>query len=204
MTSYRTTRLDAINEILRTAGSSPINSLTPGNPDTQTAENLLDKEWRLVLDLGWWWNTEDDAELTADAAGEIPVPAHWIRFVPKDHRYFPKRLIIRDQKVYDLYNRTFDVGISTLVVDAVLWLEWDDLPESAKAYITARAARQFVIGDRVLEASALLNESNALAALKQHEQDKARYSMLTSHHAARIIGRRGRLPYGLAGTITNT
>lgn len=204
MTDYRTTRLDAINEILRAGQAAPVNALTPSTPDVQIAENLLDKEWRLVLDLGWWWNTEDDAELTQNSSNEIEVPSNWIRFVPRDHRYYPKRLIIRSGKVYDLHNRTFSVGISTLIVDAVIWLAWDDLPESAKAFITARAARQFVVGDRALEAAALLNESNALAALKQHTQDKARYSMLHSHHAARVLGRAGRGPHPLTGTITST
>ena len=41
MTEYRTSRLNAVNTILIKSGSSPINSLTPGTPETQIAEHLL-------------------------------------------------------------------------------------------------------------------------------------------------------------------
>ena len=77
----RTTKLQAVNTMLATIGSAPVNQLiSPGSPnsaDVAIAMNTLDEVSLNVQSRGWHFNTEENIPLTPDpGTKEIYISAN--------------------------------------------------------------------------------------------------------------------------------
>ena len=118
---------------------------------------------------GWDWNTEK-RKIAPDSDGHMIVPADTLRalFNPKKST---DRYTLRAGKIYNLSDATF-VFTSSLDIEVVLDLGWDNLPEEARRYITIRASRLFgdrVVGDPAMHGYTREEEYSALAALWRAE-----------------------------------
>ena len=69
--------------------------------------------------------------------------------------------------------------------ELVLLLEFDELPQAARHYITIRSARVFqqrVVGSDRLQAFAERDEARARAALERYESKTADHNILTGNY----------------------
>lgn len=173
-----TDKLDAVNVLLSAIGEAPVNDLTVSESvDVANATATLNEIQLAVLSRGWAWNTEERYPLAKDNRGKIALPDTALRV---RSAYWPDsntgpRVSERARKLYDRDNHTF-VFTQDIEVDLVVYLEWEDMPEMARRYITIRAAKQMQgrfqgsqTVDRITDDEVAL----ALATLEQSEDDDA-------------------------------
>ncbi|RWP84735.1 MAG: hypothetical protein EOR11_19945 [Mesorhizobium sp.] len=139
------TLLEAVNILLEAARVAGVDSLeqTNLNEDAAAAKSALDDVTREVLRTGWEQNTTRGFIIDPDVDGSITLPLDTAS-VKISRGYSGNRLVPRGGKLYDPKLRTYTVGKS-VTVDLVQYLEFGDLTDAMKSYITALAARRFAI-----------------------------------------------------------
>lgn len=189
-----TTELDAVNTMLSTIGESPINSLegAAGVVDAVIARQVLREISVQVQEEGWHFNTEKNFTLTPDAQdGSITVPGNCIQCDATGNTEFPD-VVVRGQRLYNKIDHTFTFT-KPLAVDMVILLDFQELPQAARHYITIRAARVFqqrVIGSQTLGAFTEKDEVRARAAVMKLNTETADTNILTgSRYMYSILGR---------------
>jgi len=175
------TELDAINEMLSVIGEAPVNSTTnTGLIDAVMAKQILDRTSREVQSKGWHWNTNKAYTLTPDSDGYLNLPSTTLKVDPCDPTI---DAVQRGLKLWDRVNNTY-VFEDDVDVDIVVGLDFDQLPQSARTYISIRAARIFqdrVVGSETLSGFNDKDEESALVTLLQDEAENADYNMLTDN-----------------------
>lgn len=172
----RTTKLDAVNTLLDAIGEDPVDSLDTGLYQAQTAERYLDRTAKKVLSGDWHFNRENKVRLSPNAAGEIEVPANAIEVDASSWHVHTQQ---RGNRLYDLSRHTFKFS-APVEVDMTVMLEWEDLPEPARQYITARAAREYQktrLGSDSLDKFLTEEEASTLQALSRYDSSTADYNM---------------------------
>ncbi len=170
----RTTELEAVNTILSTIGEAPLSTLTGSLPvDGTTAKNILNEISREVQSAGWHFNTQYKVDLSRDSNNKVPVGTDVVR-VELNNKY--------DKSSYDVVQRgnyLFNLAKNSSVFTQdftentlIYLLQFEDLPEQARRYITIRSARVF--HDRTLGATTLHkfsseDEARSLSVMKQAE-----------------------------------
>lgn len=140
-----TTLLDAVNILLEAARVAGVDSLaqTDLNEDAAAAKRALDDVSREVQRTGWEQNTSRNYVLDPEVDGTVLLPNDTAK-VKMSRGYGGNRLVPRKGKLYDPKLRTFTIGRS-VTVDLVQYLEFADLTDAMRMYITALAARRFAI-----------------------------------------------------------
>ena len=149
------TKLDAVNACLAGIGLAPVSTVDEANLDLDAASALQVVE-RLTIHLqarGWWFNEEGSWRITPDTiTGYVAVPNTALSFITSgDSRHL--KLSIRDSKVYDLENHTFDLRslvytpagstIGYIEFTMITALSFEDLPPVARIAVGYTARRQF-------------------------------------------------------------
>ena len=191
----RTTHLEAINTMLSTIGEAPVNSLTGSLPtDASMAKNILDEVNREVQSGGWKFNTSYKATLSRDTNNKIPVAndVMHIELNPLLEAKSSNDPVIRGSFLYNLAKETFIFDKDFENVQIVHLLEFEQIPEQARRYITIRASRIF--HDRTLGANALhrfsrQDELVSLSILKQSEASVADHSIFNSYDQYNTVTR---------------
>lgn len=159
-----TTEIEAVNTLLRAIGESPVSSLSGEvGVDVVTAKATLLEVLKAVQAEGWLFNTEDDYPLPCDRAGHIHVPRNALSLDINHRRFAHIDPVQRGSKLYDRKNHTY-VFTQALAATIIFGLPFDEMPETARTYITYRAARKFQdtsLGAQELHA---YNEREELAA----------------------------------------
>lgn len=184
-----TSELDAVNEMLDAIGEAPIASLDEGGADVQTALNRLRSETRKLQMQSWSFNSEETYTLSPDEDGEIALPANALRI---DGSSEP--VVERGRKLYNTEDQTF-VFTDDVDVDLVIALDFDELPEHARAYATAIAVRKFhrsMQGDAQTAQEMERDEQKARAAFLEAEADVGDHNVLNSPTAQRFFRKRVR------------
>ena len=168
------TKLKAVNVILAGMGEVPITTLDASQSGlAQKAEDVLDETSRTLQAKGYYWNSEDDYSLSPDASGNVYLPANTTRVSRAYIAGSSDILIQRGQKIYNRTKHTFTFPQGTTVkVDIVVYLDWDDLPEFAKQAAIYPAQKRFQIRELTSNAidSAIENDLQlAIATLEQAE-----------------------------------
>lgn len=190
-----TTRLEAVNLILRAVGKAPVNSLGSGVPrDVSIAEDVLDDSARAILSDGWHFNTESEITLSP-SGGEITIPTTYL-VVDVDLRDDPCRdLVQRGTKLYDKKNHTFTIS-KDVRVQAIIGFPFDECPQTIRHYITVSAAREFQERFKVdsgLRRYTREDEERAKAKAIRAETRSADYNVLNGGRAIRQRLRRSPL-----------
>lgn len=151
-TLARTTKLEAVNTLLRNLGDSPVSALDLGGSVlVEKAQTQLDETSRMVQTRGWRFNTDYEFTFVREAVTNyILVPGN-VLFITPSGKDRSIDAVLRDDRMWDRRNNTY-VWTQSLVCDVTWYLEFEDLPEAARQYITIAAAR-------VLQASALGSDS---------------------------------------------
>ena len=186
-----TSKLEAINVMLTAIGESPVNTITSSTTtDVSIAVQILDNVSREIQSVGWHFNTDVNYKLAKNTSNEIVLPSNCLR-VDNTHQDADLDLVERNRKLWDRENHTYTITKDVRV--NITWLlEFTEIPETARRYITIRAARIFQ--DRMLASETLhkfhqVDEIQALAALKEHEGDTRDHSIFDNYSTYRVIDR---------------
>tara|TARA_B100001059_G_scaffold156962_1_gene156491 strand:- start:8386 stop:9000 length:615 start_codon:yes stop_codon:yes gene_type:complete len=191
MTTTVTSKLEAVNTMLTAIGESPVNTITSSTTtDVSIALQILDNVSREVQSVGWHFNTDTNYLLTKNASNQIELPSNALR-VDNSNKDADKDLVERGRKLWDRENHTYTIT-KDIRVNITWFLEFIELPETARRYITIRAARIFQ--DRMLASETLhtfhqVDELQALSALKEHEGDTRDHSIFDNYSTYRVIDR---------------
>jgi len=191
----RTTELEAVNTMLSTIGEAPLSSLSGVLPvDGTIAKNVLDEICREVQSQGWHYNTHYKATLSRDNTNKIPVANNVLRVELDPYKYSKASydIVQRNNYLYNLAKNTdvFDRDFEDVTI--VYLLDFPDVTEQCKRYITIRSARVF--HDRTLGATTLHkfskeDELRALAVAKQAEASVGDYTIFDDPLFAYTVSR---------------
>jgi len=160
-----TTELDAVNAMLAAIGEAPVESLTSDLPEAQKAQRALATVSRETQSKGWNFNKETNFPLTPGVTGEIFIGTAILSLDPSNRN---QDYVQRGPRLYDKKNHTY-VFKSAVDCDLTLFLSFNELPETARRFITVRAARRF----QKVELS-----SGTLDRLSADEEDEAWIALL--------------------------
>lgn len=189
-----TTKLQAVNTLLATIGSAPVNNISGSNSaDVAMALQTLDEVSLSVQSRGWHFNTEDERTYNPDPTTKEIVIGNSVLMCDVDH---PNNdgidVVVRGTKLYDRKNLTFEFT-RQVVAKVVFGLDWDDLPQPARFYIMIRSARIFqdrVVGSEKHHTFTLRDEIAALTQLRRYEGETADHSIFDSYDVYRVVDRR--------------
>ncbi len=185
-----TTEKDAVNIMLYTIGEQPISSLAEsGLTDVAIAKTILAEQNRRFQAKGWDFNTDKDYALALSVANKIAVPANALRIDPSRGATGVQRAGF----MWDRANNTF-IWSDTMYCDIVRYLPLESMPESARHYVSLKAARIFqkrIQGDDSLETFTEKDEFEAKADFHDSEQSSADRNMLNTAeiHIMTTLGR---------------
>ena len=190
----RTTELEAVNTILSTIGEAPLSTLTGSLPvDGTTAKNILNEISREVQSAGWHFNTQYKVDLTRDTNNKVPIGTDVVR-VQLNDKY--------DKSSYDVVQRgsyLFNLAKNSNIFDQdftentlIYLLQFDDIPEQARRYITIRSARVFhdrTLGANTLHKFSSEDEARSLAVMKQAEMQTGDNTIFDNYLQAYTVNR---------------
>ena len=191
-----TTKLEAINTMLSAIGESPVNSLTSGLVDAEQAETILNSVNREVQSMGWSFNTDLKRQFVPDTNKQIQIPSNILRIDMAQDKTDKLELVQRGTKLYIRASSSFfmDDDITQVLMNAVVLLDFEDLPEAARRYITIRAARIFQ--DRVVSSNDLhiyqeRDELMALVELKDSDNQVLDTTIFDNYSVVSVLDRTG-------------
>ena len=124
--------------------------------------------------------------------GEIILGSNVLRIdTTSKVRKSTKDIVERGGKLYDRENNT-SVFTDDVVVDRVIVLSFNDLPEAARRYIATRAARVFhdrVVGSGELHRFFQEDEQMAWTELLEYESEVGDYTIFDDYDVYRVIER---------------
>lgn len=198
MSTSRTTELEAVNTILSAVGEPPINSLDgQKNADASIARNILSEVNKEVQTSGWHFNTQTEVTFSPGADSKIRLADNVVRVDVENWSTgstgsvnttdITQRGDYLFNKTDNTYEFTADVKLSVIYL-----LEWDELPEPARRFITVRSARIFqdrMVGSQAHHAFSREDEVRARALMKEFEGETADYSIFGNYDIYRIVSR---------------
>ena len=193
MATTPTTKIEAVNIMLSAIGESPVSSLDdPSLVDVSLAESILNETSIDIQSQGLHSNTEINFPITPNVNGEILVPNNCAR-IDTVGESRDVDVAQRGNRLYDKIKRSYTTFSGTYYVDMVLLLEFNDLPQHVRRYITVKAARRFqgrFMGSDGLAAFTEIDEREALVAFEGAEKLNEDNNVLTDNYDAfKIISR---------------
>lgn len=188
-----TTELEAVNSMLATIGESPVSTVDDtGVVDAAIALKTLREVSREVQTRGWHFNTDVQFKMTPSFPdGEIQLPKNILR-IDTVRESAGIDVASRGKRLYNRSKHNF-VFEKPVIVDMVVLLTFEDLPEFARGYIATRASRLFqkrTVGSLELDSLSGEDEARALMLLNEAEAETADYNVLTDNYdVARILHR---------------
>jgi len=194
------TELESINAMLSMIGASPVSALTGStSADVAIAQSIHSEVSRDIQSSGWHFNREYEVVLEPNTDKHIFLAANVLQVDVEPNQSFvsggsdPVDVLQRGNKLYDKRNHTYEFTDSVKAT-VVYGLEWEELPQPVRQYITLRAGRVF--GDRMIGAGDMhsfntIMEQQALMALRNFDAESADSSIFDSYDVFRIVNRMG-------------
>jgi len=185
-------KLDAVNNVLRRIGLTPVSSLdTNGLSAAAHAERFIDAADRSCQARGWHFNTRRGVLLSRDSVtNKIAVPSSTYH-IDTDGTSKNIDVTVVGGNLYDLENNT-DVWAQDLYVTYVAHTDFVDLPEAFADYVVTEAAYQFNRFHKKDQAlDSMLKDELALrwVRLRQADDDRADVNVLNTGEMNQIRGR---------------
>jgi hypothetical protein len=187
---YPYSKLEMINRCLRSIGEVPLpeGTLLDGlvlGTDEETASRVVDETLKEVLSVGWYFNTDYNFKLYRDSEGFIAVPETLLRMDTQGSNQY----IVKNGRVYDTYNNTYEFPKEYLEADCVWLVAIDDLPPEAYEYIALRSARKFQ--EFVITAAELVQvtrdqEMDAYVRLQRRQLQTQAYNIQNARVSTRV------------------
>jgi hypothetical protein len=177
------TELDAVNQMLLSIGQSPVNTLAvTGLKDVSFARLILHNTSREVQSKGWHFNMDEEYPLVADVAGKVELPANALNVDPCDRlQDFVERYEGAYRRLWDKKNLTFAIG-STVKVNITWFFQFEQIPQTARAYIAHKAGRVFqasAVGSTILYNYTKERELETLTELERTEARNSDTNLFT-------------------------
>jgi hypothetical protein len=188
-----TTKLEAVNTMIGVIGESPVNTISGSSLPVSvvTALNVLDEVSREVQSDGWHYNTEYEYPLVRNASNKFSLPANVLKIDTPVDKYLDIDIVQRGTTLYDRKNHT-DVFSEDLDVTITFELNFEELPQQFRSYITIRAARKFAnrfLGSQEIESFTLRDEVNAKATAVDSDSDNADRTIFDNYDVQRVLDR---------------
>lgn len=189
-----TTKLNAVNTMISVIGEAPVNTLggTAVPVTVVQAENVLDETNRAVQSEGWHFNTEHEYVLTPDAGtNKINLPSNTLKVDLDPQIYTDSDAVQRGLTLYDRKNHT-DQWTKQVKASITFELDFTDIPEQFRNYITVKAARIFAnrfLGTREIEGFALRDEIEAKARAIDSDSEASDMTIYDSYSVLRVLDR---------------
>jgi len=172
------TELEAVNEMLSAINESPISTLEGMNDiDAINAQKILATINRQFQARGWSFNHFESYTFNPDSYYKKIYWLDTILYIKADNKY-----IKRGKFMYDLTNNTFYFP-SPITADVILLTDFEDMPESAREYIVAKASTEFAmryLGDPILLEGLKMREQEAWTYFNEYEHTNNTYNMLSN------------------------
>ena len=179
------TKLDAINLMLAAIGSDPVNDIDETDVDVANALRLLEDTSRNLQRQGWDFNT---AEYTMYPNQDNKI--RWIdtilKFTSDDGAY-----VKRGEFLYDNTNMTFYFK-NKVVLNVVIAVDFEDLPDCFKRFIASKAALQFsqrYMGDPTTVETLQYDVQDSWSQIVQYDMDMGNYNMLQLTNISEVLQR---------------
>lgn len=137
------TTLEVVNDCLAIMGEAPLNTIAEDHAFKTAAINVLNRNNRNVQAKGWWFNQELLTLSVNPTDNRIYLPNDTGSFIVVD-RTKRDEYAQRGRVVYNLTKGTdlFTVG-DTLEVQLIRQLAFEDLPNTANAFIGRKSVLDF-------------------------------------------------------------
>lgn len=186
-----TTKLNAVNVMLGNIGESPVADIDVPSlslpVSAQTAITVLDEVSRDVQSEGWHFNTVNKLTLSPNVSDEIVLAADILHVDTLDSQ---QDVVQRGDKLFDrgenTYTFTKDVDVT-----ATYLLDFTELHEQARRYITLKASRIFqtrVVGSQELEQQILREELKARQNLEEADGLGSDRTIFDNYDVASCVG----------------
>jgi len=191
MALLATTKLQAVNIALNNVGQNSVASLDVAVPvDAAIAADTIDEVSREAQSVGFVWNTES-LWISPDQDGHIKLPVNTLKADVAGESY-QLDVVQRGLKMYDRENNTFKFS-NRIYVTLILALNFEEMSEAARRYITIRAARLFqerMFGSVEISQFNADDEMIARANLAHEETEAGDYNMVYQNLSSySILGR---------------
>ena len=189
-----TTKLEAVNTMIAVIGEAPVNTLggTAVPITVVQAENVLDETSRAIQSEGWHFNTEHEYPFTPDATNsKITLPSNVLTIDLDPQIYTDVDPVQRGNILYDRKNHT-DIWTKEVKASVTFQLEFTEIPEQFRNYITIKAARIFsnrFLGSREIEGFALRDEVEAKARAIDSDSENADRTIFDNYSVMRVLDR---------------
>ena len=189
-----TTKLNAVNTMISVIGETPVNTLggTSVPVTVIQAETVLDETSKAIQSEGWHFNTEHKYTLTPDAGtSKINLPSNTLRVDLDPEIYTDVDPVQRGLILYDRKEHT-DIWTKAVEASITFELEFTELPEQFRHYITVKAARIFAnrfLGSREIEGFALRDEIEAKARAIDSDSEAADRTIFDNYSLLRVLDR---------------
>ena len=206
----RVSKVQAVKRLLATIGVAPLADTGVDATDltgtlsltAERAQTALDNVSRDLQSTPWGFNTERKVEFTTESDGSIELDGAtyagvYVSSFDIDGATSLDPIIKTNggiQKIWDRKSKSFTAfGASTTIKATITYyLQWEDLPEAVKAYVAARAAREYqlqMVGnpqmDQMLVTQMLLAQQN----LTEFEASQFDYTIFDNYDVFRSIER---------------
>ena len=188
-----TTELEVVNEMLGAIGEFPVNTISGiVTTDVSIAKRIFGLVNRAVQAKGWHFNSDYNVTLSLDSNDEI-ILGQSILSVGSPTR----DITVRGGKLYDRVTR--GTTFTSAITDAwtITLLEFQDLPQLARSYITEACKRQMeqeVLGEVSADVRNKESELRAWADLVDDEANRSNvnfgngtYDMFNTTHKNRLV-----------------
>jgi hypothetical protein len=177
------TKLEAVNAMLMSIHESPVSSLdAPITEEVALAVKTLDRLSEDVQRDGYTFNTETNFTLMRDANNNITLPANACRIkVDPVGLGANVDITVRGRRLYDRYNHTYEFTTDVKCAKMIRILDWADLPDVFRRYVSLRAARIFtalMTGSQQTTMAASIEEAAAFRTFKRDYQETQRPNLL--------------------------
>lgn len=190
-TTFKLTKLSAVNIILSNIGQAPLTSLDTSNPLSSLAVQIIDEVTHALQSEGWIFNTEQDYPFTPDTNKYIDIPDN-ILSLDKTEWSDIEPVIRRppgaaNPRLYDKRDHTYEFD-DVQYLKVVWYFPFEDLPEVFKQYITIRSANLFAnraVGSNEVVKYSEREEANARAAIMEYETQQGDYNVFNDSAGGR-------------------
>ena len=169
-------------------GESPVNTLTVQSPEVAIAQSTLRQVCREVQAEGWKFNTETEYPINLDSNNHCIIPNNVLQIDLNHFKHLNDYDVVKRSdngvmKLYDLIEHRFNFENTSegkVYVDVIWMIDFEDVPQAFKDYITTRAAR--IASNRMIndpKAAELMStdESLARALAVEYDTNQADYNI---------------------------
>ena len=174
-------------------GESPVNTLTVQSPEVAIAQSTLRQVCREVQAEGWKFNTETEYPIDLDSNNHCIIPNNVLQIDLNHFKHLNDFDVVKRSdngvmKLYDLMEHRFNFDNTSdnkLYVDVIWMIDFEDIPQAFKDYITTRSAR--IASNRMIndpKAAELMStdESLARALAVEYDTNQADYNIFNDAH----------------------